>query len=76
MPVGGPRGRHFVKCYVGITVYSTRNMHALGRPELECSLKIYVEIYEKPRVNGIISVFPSPVCNLTCSSLCISDCVG
>lgn len=51
-------------------------MHALGRPDLECSLKIYVEIYVKTEVSDKFRVLPISKFNLDCVSLCDSDCVG
>lgn len=55
---------------------ASREMNALGRPDLECSLKIYVEIYEKPRVVAKLREIPVPKCDLHCYSVSISDCVG
>jgi hypothetical protein len=54
----------------------SRNMHALRRLNLECSLKIYVEIYEESRVYDKCRVISFPGCNLDCYSVCTSDCVG
>lgn len=51
-------------------------MHALGRPDLECSLKINVEIHVKTGVSVKFRVLPVPKFNLDCCSLCNSDCVG
>lgn len=62
--------------YVGSIVLSSRNMHALGRPELECSLKIYVELYKYSCVSEKLSNSPHWECTLDCCSVCTSDCVG
>lgn len=56
--------------------HSSRNMHALGRPELECPLKIYVEIYVKSRVSANIRGSPSSKLHLDSCKVRISDCVG
>lgn len=62
--------------YVGSTACSSRNMHALRRPDLECSLNIYAKIYVKTVVCDEFRVLHFTKFNLDCCSLCISDCVG
>lgn len=54
----------------------SRNMHALRRLNLECSLKIYVEIYEKLRIGVKLRDLRVSNCTLISFSLCISDCSG
>lgn len=70
-PVGGN-----LWLYCWYHCHSSRNMHALGRLDLDCSLNIYVEFYKKLPVRGVLySVYISNP--NSCSEFdCNSDCVG
>lgn len=72
---GGRRTVHFYSVRLA-SLFVRREMHALGRSHLECSSKIYVDLYEPPPVCDKFWDFYILKTDLRRCSVLISDCFG